>query len=221
MWAGRAGRPARTSLTPRELSVDFHAVHPAGSLLRLTALLLLGTLAVHELRYRMAFGAHAGEALRSHGHDHLVVAGPVVATLCAIALATVVLRAAAAARTARLVRVTHVWPGASLGLVALYASQELVESVLAPGHAGGLDGVLGHGGWIAVPASLAVGAAIALVVRAGDLAGATAARWLRELRPAAALLHAPAPTRVASAPALLRPAPLARLGAGRAPPRPV
>jgi hypothetical protein len=99
-------------------------------------------------------------------------------------------------------------------LVAMYCGQELCESLFAPGHPVGLAGVFGHGGWIALPAAAAVGAALA-----------TALRVTQTLIELAALSHA-ARARVRPA-QLRRPAPAisdwrleprSGVAAGRAPP---
>lgn len=193
----------------------------AGTLARIVCLLLAGTLAVHELRYRLAFGADADEALRTHGHEHLVVAGPILALLLALGFGLVVLRAATATAGAspRRLRLTIVWPLVSASLLASYVGQELLESVLAPGHTGGLAGVLGDGGWIAPPAAGLVGGLITLSVRAGDAVGAATAQWMaglgRRTRPVGGVERA---TCAACDVVVPRSAPLARLGAGRAPP---
>jgi hypothetical protein len=193
----------------------------AGVLARLAILLLLGALAVHELRYRLGFARQAEEAAHGHGHEHLVIAGPALATLCALGLAMVIVRTAAGAQTGRRVRLTLVWPAASMAMLSLYVSQELVEGLLSPAHPDGLAAVFGDGGSLAVPASAAVGAVVALAVRVSDLVGDAAARWLWALVPelpftsgaASSLGHRepPAPGR----------APLASRAAGRAPPHAV
>ena len=93
--------------------------------------------------------------------------------------------------------------------------QELLEGWVLAGHPGGLAGVLGHGGWWAVPASVAVGAAIAALLRLATVAVDAAARLgaTRRVRAPLALLRwALTP---ASHPRLV---PLASAAAGRAPP---
>jgi hypothetical protein len=53
----------------------------------------------------------------------------------------------------------------SVSLLAMYSLQESLEGALATGHPGGLAGVFGHGGWVAIPLSAAVGLALALALR--------------------------------------------------------
>src|SRR3954469_14549453 len=111
------------------------------------ALLLASALGTHELRYALAGG---GPRLANHGHGYLLVLTPLSGWLCALALAFGLLRAAAAssARSARLVGGRRVWPAASAAVLAIYASQELLEAMFAAGHPGGWAGVFGSGGWI-------------------------------------------------------------------------
>jgi hypothetical protein len=152
------------------------AVHGA---VRTVALLVLGALAVHHLRYSLAFGDDAAGALHQHGHAYLVVIAP---ALVAIAVAL-----AAAATLARAATPTLSPGGASLAqratlyataLLAVYSAQELTEGALAVGHPGGLDALIANGGWIAAPLALLFGFAAAVVARLLDrveeqLAGAS------------------------------------------------
>jgi hypothetical protein len=190
-----------------------------GFRLRCFALLGAGSLGLHELRYLIGYGGDAGPALAAQGHGYLdaVTAG--------LAL---VLVAALAALIAALVRgqgpsapSPHSWPALSVvasgALLAVFMTQELVEGALAAGHPAGLAGVAGHGGWIAAPLALAIGAAVAALLRGADAAIARFALPRRRPR-----LRAPrtaprrAPLRVPSAahPVLAAP------GAPRAPPLP-
>src|SRR5215216_41129 len=118
-----------------------------------TALLLAGALGVHELRYLLAFGGGAQSALAAHGHGYLALLAPSLSLLTALGLAVGLVRAAAApsARSSAFVRVCRLWPAASVALLAIYVSQELLEGLLAPGHPTGWAGVFGSGGWLAVP----------------------------------------------------------------------
>jgi len=99
--------------------------------------------------------------------------------------------------------------------MAIYVGQELVEGLLASGHPGGLHGVFGHGGWIAVPTAVAIGSLIALTLRVADAVIAFVAGRQRpgpRQRPGRPRHCTPLSV------ALPRLAPLARVGAGRAPP---
>ena len=53
--------------------------------LRTTALLLGGAMALHQLRYRLAPGPD--DVLVEHGHGYLGAVGPLVALLCALVFA--------------------------------------------------------------------------------------------------------------------------------------
>ncbi len=132
---------------------------------------MLGGLAVHELRYVLAFGDQADAVLAHHGHGYLAMAGPLLAVLTAVVLAggLVVAASRPALRTPGL-RVVVLWPLATLGLLGLYSSQELIEGLAAPGHPAGWAGVFGAGGWIAIPLSLVFGGLAAAAVRIADLA---------------------------------------------------
>lgn len=117
------------------------------------ALLALGALGVHELRYRVGFGEAAQEALRAHGHDYLTVGGPLVGVLAALVLGRGVALWAggrSAPVDARW-RLTALWPALALALAAIFSVQELLEGVLASGHPSGVAAVLAGGGWAADP----------------------------------------------------------------------
>lgn len=135
-------------------------------LIRMAALLLLGALALHELRFLINLG-HGGVGTGGHGHGYLMLAGPVIGTVTAILLGSLVVRSAVCASEARAqrVRVARVWPLAAAALLAIFTAQELVEGAITPGHPSGFDGVFGDGGWVSIPLSLAIGAGIALLVR--------------------------------------------------------
>jgi hypothetical protein len=137
---------------------------------RAVALLTLGALALHQLRYSLAFGDAAPDALHQHGHDYLAVIAPaLVALAVALAVAATLARAAAVRRGSaggggsmrRAVRY-------ALGLLAVYSAQEVTEGALAAGHPSGVDAVIAGGGWIAGPLALVLGLAAALVARLLD-----------------------------------------------------
>jgi len=194
--------------------------------LRGAALMPAAALGVHQLRYELAFGADAPRALAQQGHAYLSSLTPWFVLLAALALGAslgaLVQRwaggaAAAEDRRARRADGVRVWLLASVGLVAIFAGQELLEGWLAGGHAAGVAAVLGGGGWWALPAALAVGGVLTLALRAGAVVEdalaelsplrlrlRTVAREARRLRPAV--------------PALIAPSPLACAAAGRAPP---
>jgi hypothetical protein len=177
--------------------------------LRAGAMLAAGSLAVHELRFLAGYGGEGAVG----GHSYLDWAAPLVAlvlaAVCGVWLARVGRATGAQSRSAL------TWLGASTVLIATYVVQETIEGLTSPGH----PGLLAHGGWIVIPAALAVGALVAAMLRgaqAADDAAAVAARpWspLTLAFPAATTSAVPA-----VAPRAPRPRILARRLAGRGPP---
>lgn len=184
----------------------------------LGALLLAGALVVHQLRYTLAFGSASDATLGATGHGYLTVAGPLVGLLMTFAVAHLVWRIAGGARRQRASR--PMLAGAfAVALLALYTGQELAEGALSAGHADVIAGVLGSGGWIAIPLAIVVGAVLSLAVRLVDaVAGAVGERGSRAPRPASAVV-----TWRLTFPCIRSPrsSPLARHLAGRAPPSPL
>lgn len=142
-------------------------------LLRAIAVMPAGAYAVHQLRYLLAYGAGADHALARQGHGYLGSAAPYLLAPLAAALGAFVGRLArawgtgnAAARSRP--RLLTVWAAAAVALIALFAIQETLEGLLAAGHPPGLAGIVGGGGWLAIPAAAAVAAAIALTLRGAD-----------------------------------------------------
>jgi hypothetical protein len=174
-------------------------------------------LAVHQLRYWLAYGSRANAELSAQGHSYLhslvpwtVLALGVGATLFVRRLG----RALATGETGRLTRlsVLALWALTWGGLVFIYASQETLESIFATGHPAGVAGIFGEGGWLAVPVAAAVAALVVSFLRVGRAVLRAAsrvapARW-------APVLAVRVPAGVASV--VVRP--LARAAAGRAPP---
>lgn len=178
-------------------------------------LLPAAALAVHELRYRLAFGEQAGPVLSEHGHGYLAALAPLVALLCAIGGARLLLGVARrlpdATGSAGFARM---WSACAVVLFAVYGGQELLEGALSAGRPGGLDAVFAAGGWMSVPLCVVVGLGLASVLR---LARAAASRGSSpRLTPAA-----PQPASPAAKPSAVltpRACQLARRLAGRAPP---
>ncbi len=177
--------------------------------------------AVHQLRFWLAFGNHAGVALQQQGHSYLHSLVPWIVLLVALAVGAL-LRGLGRAfggecslprYTASLVAM---WLVCSACLLTIYVCQEFLEGLFAAGHPAGLAGIFGYGGWWAIPASVAAG-----LVLASALHGA---RWvLREVaRLCSGRLPGPArPVPVVRAPRSLpapRLAPLAGGWSGRGPP---
>lgn len=181
-------------------------------------LLPAAAIAVHQLRYWLAYGPRASAQLAAQGHSYLHSLVPWAMFALAAAGGLFLRRLATAARTGRpgggvgRRSVVGLWLLSWAGLVAVYATQEALETLMATGHPGGWAGVFGHGGWWAVPAAAVVAAAVVALLLLGRALlrhAATSARG--RVRPC---LRIAAPTGVASA--LARP--LGRAAAGRAPP---
>lgn len=135
---------------------------------RSAALLALGALAVHQLRYLVAFGAGSGEALHREGHGYLLQALPVLVALAsATLLATLVMGARERLNRRAAPRPPTPIAGVlyGLALLAIFGAQELAEGALAAGHPAGLEALVGSGAWVAAPLALGLGFAAALVER--------------------------------------------------------
>ncbi len=137
----------------------------AAALARSAALLSLGALGVHQLRYLIASGAAGGEAVHRDGHAYLAVTLPVVVALATAILAAILLRGAVgwtseggSSRSGR--RRWVLYAGA---LLVIFCAQELTEGAIAAGHPAGLAAIAGGGAWIAAPLALLFGAAAVLV----------------------------------------------------------
>jgi hypothetical protein len=184
---------------------------------RIAALLCAGALAVHELRYLLAFGAGSGRALAHDGHAYLSAINPLVALLVAGVLAQLMRLGArgahAGARPATTFR--RSWVQASAALLVVYAVQELVEGQLAAGHPAGLAALDGNGGLLAVPVALVIGAIVALFLR--EAPGA-AGRVRPGVAPRCIIVTPARDVPAPAAPAHPRMPLLARHLAGRAPP---
>jgi hypothetical protein len=170
---------------------------------------------VHELRYALAYGDHAGSEASAQGHAYLTVLLPVVVLAALFASAHALLRFAGGPASGDVRRrFVRLWLGCTVALAAAYCGQELIEAWLATGHPGGVAGVLGHGGWIALACAPVVGGLVALAVRGAAAAvqpGASASGWRPRPAGAPAVVS---PTTVFQPP----PDPVARFLAGRGPP---
>jgi hypothetical protein len=180
-------------------------------------LLPAAALAVHQLRYWLAYGSRANAELAAQGHSYLHSLVPWTVFALAVGGGLFLRRLVVAARTgrgpgARRGSAVHLWLASSAGLLAVYAVQETLEALLTTGHPAGMAGVFGHGGWWAVPVAAAVAAVLTAVLLLGRaLLRQVAAAARRRARPC---LDLAVPAGVA--PALARP--LALAAAGRAPP---
>jgi hypothetical protein len=174
-------------------------------------------LAVHQIRFKLAYGSQSGEALAAQGHSYLNSLAPWLVLLLAVGLGAFVVRVARAAAGRRTDHPRRsflaLWALASAGLVAIYATQELLEGLFAVGHPGGAAGVFGHGGWWALVLAAVAGGAIAALLRAGCAIVSAAARLAARRPRRTSALRAVRPLGVD-----LAPWPPLAAAAGRAPP---
>jgi hypothetical protein len=185
------------------------------------ALFPVGAVAVHQLRYQLAFGADASRELTDQGHAYLHELTPWIVLAVAAGAGGLLARLARAWRSGESERgrcLAALWALTSAALFSIYVGQEFLEGLLADGHPQGLAGILGDGGLWALPASIAVGGLLALLVRGGRALVARVARLGRR-RPRVAAARAPKGAVRPARLALPRLAPLASASAGRAPPR--
>jgi hypothetical protein len=178
--------------------------------LRALALMPLAALAVHEVRFALA------PATASGGHGYLELVAAAAGILCALVVAELVFRVSRRGATPSEragLRWVRLWLLATAGLLAVYAGQELIETAMCGCRPAGAAAVVGGGGWLALPAALAVGGLLALALRGAE---AVVARAAGRARPRRRVTAPSAPTPVFAI--RLRPAPLASAAAGRAPP---
>jgi hypothetical protein len=130
-----------------------------GSTPRSAALIALAALAVHQLRYLLAYGSGAHTELLREGHAYLFQSLPVLIGfgLSAIAagLVRAMLRGAAGTAIAshRLRALLY-----AISIAAVFAVQETAEGLLFAGHASGIAAVFGAGGWLVLPLAMLSGA---------------------------------------------------------------
>jgi hypothetical protein len=176
-------------------------------------------LVVHQARYTLAYGTRANSELAAQGHSYLHSVVPWTIFALAVAAMSLLRRLAHAARTGdagRFARTPFLttWAATTGGLIAIYAVQETLEGFVVSGHPGGVAGVVGHGGWWAVPVSALVALGVVALMRVARAAVRYAASHKpRTLRGGCILLGRPASVSLVPAPVL------ARAAAGRAPPR--
>ncbi len=194
----------------------------AGRRLGPVALLPPAALAVHQLRFLLAYGDGAGAELQRTGHAYLHSVVPWIVLLLALATGGF-LRSLGralggrASRGGRTVSFTGLWLACAAALTVIFACQEVLEGVYATGHSAGMTGIFGYGGWWAIPASLCVGLLLAACLHG--------ARWVLDEvaergtrgRVAWAPLRLVVPT--ARAAAGMPPAPLVGGWSDRGPPR--
>ena len=139
--------------------------------MRGAALLVLGALAVHQLRYLLAFGPQSGEALHRDGHGYLAQVLPVLVALASAGLVAGLVAGALTSRgSGRAARVPARALIYAAALLLVFAAQELAEGLVAPGHPAGVAALVGGGGWLAAPLALILGLSAAIVERLLDRA---------------------------------------------------
>lgn len=144
-------------------------------------------LAVHQLRYLLAFGDQTTGTLEHTGHGYLLTVVPFCGLVGAVGLAWCLLQAAAGPAQGpgrRSMGRRRFWLLASAALLAIFTGQELVEGWTSPGHPGGLTVLVGAGGWTVVPLALALGGVVTLLAGVVERAERTIsrARWARQPR---------------------------------------
>jgi hypothetical protein len=173
---------------------------------------------VHQLRYTLAYGSRANAELAAQGHSYLSSLVPWFVLALGLALALFIRRAVRTLRGRESARTVSrsglaLWAATWAGLVAIYVVQESLEALLVSGHPGGIGGVLGHGGWWAVPVAAVVALGVLALLRVARVVLLVAGR--RAPRPPwtqSVVLRIPAGMAAAVV------APLAAAAAGRAPP---
>jgi hypothetical protein len=183
----------------------------------------VATAAVHQLRYVVAYGGHAGRVLSRQGDGYVAPLIPWLIGISALGLGGLLLLAARAlcaplsAKVWPRRRLTVLWAGATVVVLAGYLMQESLEVLLGDAHRALLPLAFGGGGWIVAPLSVAVGFLWALVAR-GAVEVLALARRRRAARARHPLLAVTGPAVRAAEYFQPRLSPLARRLAGRAPP---
>jgi hypothetical protein len=158
-----------------------------------TAVVPAAAIAVHQLRYLLAFGPTAGVELQRQGHSYLHSVAPWIAVALAWAVGAFLSAMGRALDGHTTVpryglSLLALWLVCASSLVGIYSGQELLEGLFATGHPLGLVGIFGYGGWWAIPAALCVGLVLAALLHG--------ARWA---------LHAVASRRAPAVPATSTP----------------
>ena len=181
-----------------------------------------GALAVHQLRFWLAFGGHASAELASQGHAYLHSVVPWIVLLLGVAVGGFLWALGRSLTGQRstpryTLSLTALWLVCSVCLIAIYVTQEFLEGLFATGHPEGLAGIFGYGGWWSIPAALSVGLVLAAVFHG--------ARWVldeiahRRDRAPCQVAEGRSPQRAPLDVLLGRLSPLAEGWSGRGPPR--
>jgi len=186
------------------------------------ALVPPAALAVHQLRFLLAFGGSASVHLERQGHSYLHSLTPWIVLLIGLAVGVFLWALGRALGGQRsppryTLSLAALWVVCSLCLVAIYVAQEFLEGLFATGHPAGLAGIFGYGGLWSIPAALCVGLLLAAVFHG--------ARWVLDevAQRRHCVVCSPPPARTPPARPLdvmlPRLSPLAEGWSGRGPPR--
>ena len=112
------------------------------------ALVPAAALAVHQLRFMLAFGGHSGAVLARQGHAYLHSWAPWIMLLIGVGVGGFLWalgRAVAGNRSATRYALSLValWIVCAACLVAVYVTQEFMEGLFATGHPAGLAVAIG------------------------------------------------------------------------------
>jgi len=137
--------------------------------MRLAPLLAAGALLLHKLA-----GVTNGEVVTDHGHSYLPLVAAVVTVLLALSCMRYGHELWHASR-GRLSRASSpslrgLWLIASAALLSTFALQEWIEAWVTPGHPAALSHAVAHVGYLVPVLAVAMGAVIALVLRASNTA---------------------------------------------------
>lgn len=135
-----------------------------GARLRASAALSAAALALHQLRY-LADGPAA--TLARDGHGYLALVAPLIAVLCAVALAHLAGAWQRELPPGRRFPLLRLWLASTFALLAVFTCQEALETVLSPSRDGPIA-MADAGGWLAIPLALALGFLVALLLRGAD-----------------------------------------------------
>ncbi len=126
--------------------------------LRSATAIAVGAIVVHQLRYVVAYGGGASEALHAQGHAYLDALLPVLALLSGLTVVGTVACGLAGVRSPTAHRAPAVTALLYAGAILVaFGTQEVLEGILFAGHPAGLAAVLANGGFVAIPLALAAG----------------------------------------------------------------
>lgn len=130
--------------------------------MRAIALFGAASAAIHQLRYAIAYGDSAPQALAAHNHAYMGLALPAVVTIFVIALSARLVCVARGRTTAqgRRMSLTMLSLCCALALGTVYGVQETLEGA----------GAFAGGGWIGLALAFPAGFLVALALRGSDAA---------------------------------------------------